>query len=150
MIAIPTRRFFGLLIVILICATAANIAVSQVPTVNGAKAKVKTYRELVLTVAAGQTTPISHASWTGGLVPAGRVFVVTDVIISNIGTTTMLNAKVIRDGDNTNAPAFTIPGETTFAHSFTTGLQYEAGSAITCRNPGSSGAIFTLTGYEAK
>lgn len=150
MIAIPTRRFFGLLIVIGLCATAANIAVSQVPSVNGVKAKVKVYRELVLSVAQGQTTQISHPDWEGGLVPSGRTFTVTDVIINNIGATTAFNAKIIRDGDATNAPSFTIRAEDTFSHSFSTGLQFEGGSMIECRNPGAAATTFLLTGYESK
>lgn len=149
MIAISPRRFLGLLLILGLAFAAANVAVSQVPTLS-VKGKLTKSREFVLIIGAGQTVQMSDVSWTDGLVPSNRTFVITDVVINNIGNTTAFNMKVIRDSDAANAPAFTVPAESTFAHSFATGLEYPGGSRIDLRNGGAQTATFIVTGYERK
>lgn len=147
MIRLDSRRLFGALFVLGLCAVLGNMAVSQVPTVKG-KGKLKVMRQYVVSVGAGQTVQVSDPGWIDGLVPPKRQFVLTDLIISNLDANTAFGVKVARDGDFAGAPTFIVPGESTFAHAFGSGLSFPAGSKIEVRSGGTGVLTVTITGYE--
>ena len=144
MIAMSPTRFLGGLFILLVALGAANVAVSQVATIKGpAKVKYKDPVEFLSTVNAGATNQVYT-------VPDNRTLVVTDIFVSNISTSGVINQRIIRDGDAGNAISISVPAESTFSHSFTQGMIFPPGSLLEARNGGGSTTIFTITGYEYK
>lgn len=116
---------------------------AQVPTVKG-KGNLIEHVELIQ----NQLADLEDVSiYT---VPASRRLVITDVLISNSNTDSVCCQRIYRS----DVPATTflsVPAESTFSHSFVTGLEFEAGEEVVVRNGASSGPTnWFLTGYLTK
>lgn len=143
MIRMSSSQFLGGLFVVVLCLAVANVAISQVPTLNS-PGKFKEHKEFVVNATPGQPDTQVYT------VPTGRTFIVTDLFINNVASTTAFSQRLIRDGDASTAISITVPAENTFHHSFTQGLTFPAGSLIEARNGGVVTTIFTITGFEIK
>jgi len=81
-------------------------------------------------------------------VPASRILVITDVVISNDSTNPATGQRIFRSG----APAtafITVAPQSAFSHTFATGIIFTAGSTVAVRNGnGVAGDTrFYLRGY---
>lgn len=80
-------------------------------------------------------------------VPAGKRLIVTDVTISNGNAVVTGSQRILRNGAAATA-YFTVSAESTFSHTFATGIEFEAGDEVRVRNGTSSGEThFYLRGY---
>lgn len=113
---------------------------SQIPTVKG-RGKLIEVVELIENLVDNLTSVSVYT------VPAGRRLVITDILISNGNSSSVVAQYLLRDGAAATI-YITVPARSTFSHTFATGIEFQAGEVVSVRNGQSSGKTdFYLRGY---
>jgi len=89
----------------------------------------------------------NNANFKVTTVPGGKRLVITDVIISNSNSGAACCQRIFRNGGAATA-FIEVGASSTFAHTFATGIEFEAGDAVFVQNGGNSGPTdFYLRGF---
>ncbi|MFM8720789.1 MAG: hypothetical protein ACKOFH_14880 [Chthoniobacterales bacterium] len=135
-----TRTFLP--IVAVLFAAASLPASAQLPTLLAPRKSALNTVEIILDGVANLQT-IANAY----TVPIGKRLVITDLIISNGNPNQVRFQRIFRNNDPVT-PNITVPAESTFGHSFASGLQFKAGEILKIKNGDAAGATnFALYGY---
>jgi len=133
---------FGVVIVVAVGILARDIY-AQVATVK-AKGKALQTVEIVESDVANLTEV------TVFTVPESRRLIITDILVGNENPGAALFNRIFRNGSDTTI-FIAVPPESTFSHSFATGIEFLSGDTVSVRNGDNVGTIdFALYGYLTK